>query len=207
MDAQLEIAKSLNFKNTITHKDVERFMKRYFLATKAIGNLTRIFCAAIETEFNKPLRLKFLSLEKSEDVYPFTIELGRLYASDKKIFTENPINIINLFYISNHKNIDIHPKTIRLLTSLTLLMTSQVRQDVNANRMFLDILTSQRDSARTLRIMNESNILGKFIPEFQKIVGLMQFDMYHSYTVDEHTIFTISNLHSLKNGDFTEFAL
>ena len=54
--------------------------------------------------------------------------------------------------------------------------------------------------------MNESNILGKFIPEFQKIVGLMQFDMYHSYTVDEHTIFTISNLHSLKNGDFIEFA-
>ncbi len=206
MDAQLEIAKSMNFKNTITHKDVERFMKRYFLATKTIGNLTRIFCAAIETELNKPLRLKFLSFEKSEDVYPFTIELGRLYASDKKIFTENPINIISLFYISNHKNIDIHPKTIRLLTSLTLLMTSQVRQDVNANRMFLDILTSQRDSARTLRIMNESNILGKFIPEFQKIVGLMQFDMYHSYTVDEHTIFTISNLHSLKNGDFREFA-
>ena len=54
--------------------------------------------------------------------------------------------------------------------------------------------------------MNESNVLGKFIPEFQKIVGLMQFDMYHSYTVDEHTIFTISNLHSLKNGDFIEFA-
>ena len=44
--------------------------------------------------------------------------------------------------------------------------------------------------------MNESNVLGKFIPEFQKIVCLMQFDMYHSYTVDEHTIFTISNLHS-----------
>ena len=54
MDAQLEIAKSMNFKNTITHKDVERFMKRYFLATKTVGNLTRIFCAAIETEFNKP---------------------------------------------------------------------------------------------------------------------------------------------------------
>ncbi|MDC3088839.1 nucleotidyltransferase domain-containing protein, partial [Alphaproteobacteria bacterium] len=52
MDAQLEIAKSMNFKNTITHKDVERFMKRYFLATKTVGNLTRIFCAAIETEFN-----------------------------------------------------------------------------------------------------------------------------------------------------------
>ncbi len=206
LDAQLEIAKRMNFKNTITHKDVERFMKRYFLATKAIGNLTRIFCAAIETEFNKPLRLKFLSFKKSENVYPFTIELGRLYALDKKIFIENPTNIINLFYISHNKNIDIHPKTLRLLTSLTHLINSEVRHDINANRMFLDILTSKRDSTRTLRIMNESNILGKFIPEFQKIVGLMQFDMYHSYTVDEHTIFTISNLHSLKNGDYIEFA-
>lgn len=206
MDAQLEIAKSMSFKNTKTHIDVERFMKRYFLATKAIGNLTRIFCAAIETEFNKPLRVNFLSFKRRENVHPFTIELGRLYAPDKKIFTENPINIINLFYMSHEKNIDIHPKTLRLLTSLTVLINSEVRHNKNANKMFLSILISKRDSTRTLRIMNESNILGKFIPEFQKIVGLMQFDMYHTYTVDEHTIFTISNLHSLKNGDFTDFA-
>ena len=206
MDAQLEIAKSMNFKNTITHKDVERFMKRYFLATKTVGNLTRIFCAAIEAEFNKPLRLSFLSFKKSENVDPFSIELGRLYVQNKNIFTENPVNIIKLFYISHQKNIDIHPSTLRLVTSLTKLINSEVRHDFNANQMFVDILTSQRDSTRTLRVMNESNILGKFIPEFQKIVCLMQFDMYHSYTVDEHTIFTISNLHSLKNGKFKEFA-
>ena len=206
MDAQLEIAKSMNFKNTITHKDVERFMKRYFLATKTVGNLTRIFCAAIETEFNKPLRLNFLSFKISENVDPFSIELGRLYVQDRKILTENPVNIIKLFFISHKKNIDIHPKTLRLITSLTRLINSEVRHDFNANQMFLDILTSERDSTRTLRVMNESNILGKFIPEFQKIVCLMQFDMYHSYTVDEHTIFTISNLHSLKNGKFKNFA-
>ena len=206
MDAQMEIATSMNFKNTITHKDVERFMKRYFLATKTVGNLTRIFCAAIETEFNKPLRLNFLSFKISENVDPFNIELGRLYAHDRKIFTQNPINIIKLFFISHKKNIDIHPKTLRLITSLTKLINSDIRCDLHANKMFLDILTSQKDSTRTLRLMNESNILGKFIPEFQKIVCLMQFDMYHSYTVDEHTIFTISNLHSLKNGKFKSFA-
>ncbi len=206
MDAQLEIAKSMNFKNTITHKDVERFMKRYFLATKTVGNLTRIFCAAIETEFNKPLRLSFLSFKKTENVDPFSIELGRLYVQNKKTLTENPVNIIKLFYISHQKNIDIHPSTLRLMTSLTKLINSKVRRDFSANQMFLDILTSQKDSTRTLRLMNESNVLGKFIPEFQKIVCLMQFDMYHSYTVDEHTIFTISNLHSLKNGKFNDFA-
>ena len=108
--------------------------------------------------------------------------------------------------ISHNKNIDIHPKTLRYITSLTKLINFEVRHDFEANRMFLDILTSQKDSTRTLRLMNESNILGKFIPDFQKIVGLMQFDMYHSYTVDEHTIFTISNLYSLKNGEFKSFA-
>ena len=206
MDAQLDLAKTMNFKNTITQKDVERFMKRYFLATKTVGSLTRIFCAAIETEFNKPLRLSFLSFKKKEDVYPFDIELGRLFVKNKEVLSENPVNIIKLFNISHNKNIDIHPKTLRYLTSLQRLINHEVRHDFDANKMFLDILTSDKDSTRTLRLMNESNILGKFIPEFQKIVGLMQFDMYHSYTVDEHTIFTISNLYSLKNGEFKNFA-
>ena len=206
MDAQLEIAKSMNFKNTITHKDVERFMKRYFLATKTVGNLTRIFCAAIETEFNKPLRMSFLSFKKKESISPFTLEVGRLFSYEREILTENPINIIKLFYISHINNIDIHPKTLRQITSLRKLINLKVRQNVEANKMFLNILTSDKDPTRTLRLMNEANILGQFIPEFQKIVGLMQFDMYHSYTVDEHTIFTISNLHSLRSGKFSDFA-
>ncbi|MFL2831015.1 MAG: nucleotidyltransferase domain-containing protein, partial [Candidatus Puniceispirillales bacterium] len=112
MDAQLEIAKSMNFKNTVTHKDVERFMKRYFLAAKTVGNLTRIFCAAIETEFNKPLRMSFLSFKKKENISPFTLEVGRLFSYEREILTENPINIIKLFYISHINNIDIHPKTL-----------------------------------------------------------------------------------------------
>ena len=206
MDAQLEIAKSMNFKNTITHKDVERFMKRYFLATKTVGNLTRIFCAAIETEFNKPLRMSFLSFKKRENITPFRLEVGRLFSYEREILTENPINIIKLFYISHINNIDIHPKTLRQITSLRKLINLKVRQNVEANKMFLNILTSDKDPTRTLRLMNEANILGQFIPEFQKIVGLMQFDMYHSYTVDEHTIFTISNLHSLRSGKFSDFA-
>ena len=140
MDAQMEIAKSMNFKNTITHKNVERFMKRYFLATKTVGNLTRIFCAAIETEFNKPLRLSFLSFKKRENVDPFSIELGRLYVKNKNILTENPVNIIKLFYSSHKKNIDIHPITLRQMTSLTKLINSEVRHDINANKMFLNIL-------------------------------------------------------------------
>ena len=206
MDAQLDISKSMNFKNRITQKDVERFMKRYFLATKIVGNLTRIFCADIETKFKKPLRINFLSFKKTQKFPPFNIEIGRLTVKNKQIFTENPNNIIKIFNISHFNNIDIHPKTLRILTSLIKLIDFEVREDILANKMFLDILTSEKDCSRTIRLMNESNVLGRFIPEFQKIVGLMQFDMYHSYTVDEHTIFTVSNLHSLKDGNFKSFA-
>ncbi len=205
MDAQLEIAEKMNFKNTLTHKNVERFMKRYFLATKTVGNLTRIFCASIETELKKPLRLNFLSFKKRNYIEPFTLELGRLYANHKNVFIEKPTNIIKLFYISHEKNIDIHPKTLRQINSLRRLVNTKIREDLGANNMFLKILASNKDPTRTLRLMNESSILGQFIPEFQKIVGLMQFDMYHSYTVDEHTIFTIANLHALRNGELKEF--
>ena len=206
MDAQLDIARNMNFKNTVTQKDVERFMKRYFLAAKTVGNLTRIFCAAIETEFNKPLRLSFLSFKRKENVHPFIIEMGRISIQSEEILFQNPANIIRLFNISHIKNIDIHPKVIRYVTSLVKLIKSDVRDNIIANKLFLEILTSKKDSTRTIRLMNESNVLGRFIPEFQKIEGLMQFDMYHSYTVDEHTIFTISNLHSLINGEFKDFA-
>ena len=146
-------------------------------------------------------RKKILSYSPEEK--PLALQVG---GSNKEELSENPVNIIKLFNISHNKNIDIHPKTLRYLTSLQRLINHEVRHDFDANKMFLDILTSDKDSTRTLRLMNESNILGKFIPEFQKIVGLMQFDMYHSYTVDEHTIFTISNLYSLKNGEFKNFA-
>ena len=134
----------MNFKNTVTQKDVERFMKRYFLATKTVGNLTRIFCAAIETEFNKPLRLNFLSFKKKENFPPFNIEIGRLTVKNKQIFTENPNNIIKIFNISHFNNIDIHPKTLRILTSLRRLINYEVRHDFDANKMFLDILLSIR---------------------------------------------------------------
>ena len=115
MDAQLDIARNMNFKNTVTQKDVERFMKRYFLAAKTVGNLTRIFCAAIETEFNKPLRLSFLSFKRKENVHPFIIEMGRISIQSEEILFQNPANIIRLFNISHIKNIDIHPKVIRYL--------------------------------------------------------------------------------------------
>ena len=76
-----------------------------------------------------------------------------------------------------------------------------MRADPEANRIFLDLLLSHNNPERALRLMNEVGVLGAFIPEFGRIVAMMQFNMYHHYTVDEHTIRTISTLSQIERGE------
>ena len=199
-DDQIEIAEKMKFRKRASQSSVERFMKRYFLATKNVGNLTRIFCSAIEEDFKKPLRFNFFRKSKIELQDPFLLENKRLSVIKKEFFVTNPENIIKLFYISHFSNLDIHPKTLRYLTDCVKLIKKSIINSKEMNNCFLKILSSPNDPSKTLRLMNESNILGRFIPDFQKVVGLIQYDMYHYYTVDEHTLFTIHNIHLTKSG-------
>ena len=201
-DLQVEISEIMKFRKISSQSTVERFMKRYFLATKTVGNLTRIFCSAIEEDFKKPLRFIFFNKIKKNVPEPFAIENKRLAISKKELFYLEPINLIMIFYISHFSNIEVHPKTLRYITDCTKLIKKSLINNKQVNAIFYEILTSSDDPSKTLRLMNEANVLGRFIPEFQKVVGLIQYDMYHYYTVDEHTIFTIENVHSVKNGFF-----
>src|SRR5690606_14645872 len=97
-------------------------------------------------------------------------------------------------------DLDIHPRTLRLLGRSLSLITPALRHDETANRLFMDILTSPKHPDIALRRMNEAGVLGKFIPDFGRVVGQMQFDMYHIYTVDEHTIFAIGLLSQIMQG-------
>ena len=75
-----------------------------------------------------------------------------------------------------------------------------MRDDPEANRLFLEMLTSRKDPEATLRRMNEAGVFGRFVPDFGRVVAQMQYDMYHHYTVDEHTIFAIGILHRIEQG-------
>ena len=203
-DSQIEISEMMKFRKILSQSAVERFMKRYFLATKMVGNLTRIFCFAIEEDFKKPLRFNFFKKTVKSIPQPFTIENKRLGISKKEAFYDDPLNLIMIFHLSHYSNLEIHPKTIRYIADCTKLITKSLINNKQTNTIFYEILTSRDDPSKTLRLMNEANVLGRFVPEFQKVVGLIQYDMYHYYTVDEHTIFTIANVHSLKEGLFKD---
>jgi len=206
-DVQPELARRLGYTDPHLHRAVERFMRSYFLVAKDVGDLTRIFCAALEEQHRKThpslssLMPGFLKLRSSND--DFFVENGRL-AARSGLFREDPVNLIRLFHVADAKGIDIHPNTLRRVTRQLDLIDDNLRNDPEANRLFLGILSSRRDPERALRRMNEAGVMGRFMPEFGRVVALMQFNMYHHYTVDEHLLVAIGNISRIERGEFRQ---
>ena len=205
-DAQMSIAPRMGFAERGGMRDVERFMKRYHLAARDVGSLTRIICAAMETDFRK----RRISL--AEDFRPgqhfghFTIRAGRINLDKDLMFRDEPLRMLQIFHLALEQNADIHPQALQRITRGLPWLGEATRRDPEAAAEFLGILTSRRNPERVLRLMNESGVLGRFLPDFGKIVAMMQFDMYHSYTVDEHTIKVIGVLHDIGTGGLAETA-
>jgi len=207
-DLQPQLAAILGYHDAEKpRRAVESFMRAYFLVAKDVGDLTRIFCAALEEQHKKPGPLLrrmlpgFLKPRTGDD--DFYVENGRLTAKPG-IFRQDPVNILRIFQIADAKSVDIHPDALRTITRSLDLITDAVRTNPAANRAFLDVLTSRHDPERALRLMNEAGVLGRFVPEFGHAVGLMQFNMYHHYTVDEHLIRAIGNVASIERGEHKE---
>jgi len=191
-DIQSDLAERLNYKSRRTAKSVERFMKHYFLITRDVGDLTRILCAAIEhDEAEAPV--------KGEDYFGFETLDHRLTFGPTQDLKTKPIEMLRLFRAHEETGLDIHPATLKEITRNLRRIDDSLREDPLANKLFLEILTSKKNAALTLRRMNESGVLGKFVPDFGKIIALMQFDRYHYFTVDEHTIHCIDLLHKLED--------
>ncbi len=112
--------------------------------------------------------------------------------------------MLRIFQIADEKGLDVHPDALRTITRSLDRITDDVRHDPAANRIFLDILSSRRDPERALRRLNESGVFGRFVPEFGRVVGLMQFNMYHHYTVDEHLIRAVGNVAAIEHGDLKD---
>jgi [protein-PII] uridylyltransferase len=203
-DTQPELAKRLGYTDPNPHRAVERFMRNYFLVAKDVGDLTRIFCSALEEQHKKPaptlgrLIPGFLKLRSGDE--DFFVENGRLRARDG-VFRDDIVNLIRLFHVADTKDVDIHPDTLRTVTRSLDLINDELRHNQTANRIFLDILTSRKDPERALRRMNEAGVMGRFLPEFGRVVALMQFNMYHHFTVDEHLLFAVGNLARLERGE------
>ena len=205
-DAQMDIAPQMGFRGRSGMKGVERFMRRYHLAAKTVGNLTRIFWAAIAADFSTKQR-PFLSLwRRRQAPKPFEVEAGRLNLPTAVKFRQHPNLMMEMFLIAQNNSLDIHPQALRKLHANLRLIDQNFRSDPENNAKFIAIVTSHQNPERILRLMNETGFLGKFLPDFGRIVAMMQFDMYHSYTVDEHTVFAMGILNGIETGRLAEIA-
>ena len=106
--------------------------------------------------------------------------------------------------MAQEHGLDIHPYALRLIRQNLRLIDAKLRAEPEANRLFMEILADRQDSEGTLRAMNEAGVFGRFIPDFGRVVAQMQHDMYHVYTVDEHTIIALGILHRIELGEMKD---
>jgi [protein-PII] uridylyltransferase len=213
-DIQREIAVRLGYTEHPGMQDVERFMKHYFLVAKDVGDLTAVLCAELEERQAKPAPVlsrmiaKFRpagkrTLPETDD---FIVDNNRINVANADVFRRDPLNLICIFRLAQMHNLALHPDATRAIRRSLKVIDRNFRQDSKANRLFLEILTSQ-DAETVLRRMNEAGVLGRFIHAFGRVVAMMQFNMYHHYTVDEHLLRCIGVLAEIERGENEEFAL
>lgn len=208
-DLQPELAKRLGYGARANNSEVERFMKRYFLIAKEVGTLTRILCARLEADNAKQSprgfqRLMPASRKRAARVEEgFHVEGGRLNIDAPEVL-DRPANVIRLFTIADQRDLDVHPDALGEAARRARRLPPSWRGDEESRAAFLSAVTSRRHPGAVLRLMNEADVLGKFVPEFGRIVAQMQFNMYHHYTVDEHTLQAIDAMSEIEHGRHKE---
>ena len=200
-DVQREIATRMRFADRPGKSAVERFMHYYFLQARMAGDLTGVFLAHLDEKFAARGRRFGLPLLRRapRKLNGFIVERGRLAIPADDFFSKQPVRLIELFALADRNALEIHPLAMRA-AARDAKLADDIRQDPTANALFLDVLTSPRDPETVLRWMNEAGVFGRFVPDFGRVVAQMQFDMYHHYTVDEHTIRAIGLLSQIEHG-------
>ncbi len=209
-DMQIEVASTLGYQDRDGLRGVEIFMQDYFRHATKVGDLTRIFLTALEAQHVKKqpsigrrfMRAFGWGRETAADGY--IIAHGRLNFKNEQTIFDDPLNILRIFEEALRSQVLIHPDAMRLIQANLHLIDETVRTNPEATRIFLDTLIEYGNPERALRRMNELGVLGAFIPEFQRIVAMMQFNVYHYYTVDEHTIQCLSNLAQIEQSKLKE---
>jgi [protein-PII] uridylyltransferase len=193
---------------------VERFMRHYFLTAREVARLTRILEPGILREALGP---PAVAAETDPALLKcgFVLAEGRLMAVPGRDFDREPLQMLRILQVARDRNLELHPLAIRSLIQ-NERRAVELRSDPKAAALFMDLMCGKEpdhhrgsqhpDGARWLSILNETGFLGRFIPDWARIVGQMQFDTYHVFTVDEHTIEAIRVLNTLERGELAEVA-
>ncbi len=199
-DLQRELAARMGYRARPGMAAVERFMRHYFMTARTVGDLTGLFLAHLDEQTSRRARLA-VPVRRPRTLNGFILSRGRIEAPADDWFAADPVRLIELFHLADQHELEIHPLTMRQAARDAQLINDRVRRDPRANAMFLDVLTSPRDPEKLLRWMNEAGVFGRFVPDFGRVVAKMQYDMYHHYTVDEHTIRAIGLLARIERGE------
>ncbi|RZO32781.1 MAG: [protein-PII] uridylyltransferase [Rhodospirillaceae bacterium] len=205
-DLQLDIAKALGYARRGGRQGVERFMTRYYKMTRDVGALSYFVLASVldDVQAEGSLSLPAFLIPRSE-VEGFRVQNNRLRARTARHFEDHPVDLIRIFKIAHNEGMEIHPKTLRAITQKARLVSvHNLQDDPDANAIFLDILCHPRNPLELLRLMNDTSVLGYLLPEFRAVVGMMQFNRYHHYTVDEHTLRAVGIMHRIANDEGDE---
>ncbi|MFT9099204.1 MAG: [protein-PII] uridylyltransferase, partial [Zymomonas mobilis subsp. pomaceae] len=201
-DVQRNLAERMGYQAKGGKSAVERFMHHYFLVTKMVGNLAALFIDALKE--NHYLKTRLWGSSSAREIEGFSVEQGQIIVTDDDFFRQNPSKLIILFTVAHRHKLGIHPLTMRQAGRDAILIDEELRNNPECNAAFTAIFASSRNPAPILKAMNNTGVLGRFIPDFGRIVAQMQFDMYHHYTVDEHAIRAIDLLARVEQGEMAE---
>jgi len=204
-DMQVEVAARLGYLDGGGRRAVEHFMQDYFRHATRVGELTRIFLTAQEANHLKPepMLTRLMSRRRTARA-PYAIKQNRLTVADPAAFFADPLKMLEIFEEALRTGTLLHPDAMRLVAASLHLIDQTLRDSPAANQIFLDLMLKHGNPERALRRMNELGVLAAFIPDFEPIVAMMQFNMYHHFTVDEHIIQCISNLSQIERGVLVE---
>lgn len=204
-DLQVEVAARMGYRDTGSRRAVEVFMQDYFRQATRVGELTRIFLTELEARHAKaePSIIGFFRRAKRVRAN-YKLVQGRIDVIDASLFLSDKLNLLRAFEEALRTGYLLHPNVMRLIAANLALIDDEMRDDPEAVRIFLDLMLKHGNPERALRRMNELGVLGAFLPDFEPIVAMMQFNVYHHYTVDEHIIQCISTLAQIERGELVE---
>ena len=189
---------------------VERFMRHYFLTAREVTRLTHVLEPALErAALGPPATAAETDIQLA--TAGFVLADGQLMPAASRDFHDQPIRMLVMLKLARDRDLKLHPLAMRALIR-NERRAVLLRGNPAASELFLDLLCgrdaehNRADGAHWLAVMNETGLLGRLLPDWARIVGQMQFDTYHVFTVDEHTIEAVRILNTLERGDLAEIA-
>ncbi|HEY2132707.1 MAG TPA: [protein-PII] uridylyltransferase [Acetobacteraceae bacterium] len=189
---------------------VERFMRHYFLTAREVTRLTHVLEPALErAALGPPARASETDGKLARS--GFVLADGMLMPAMPQQFHDEPIRMLRMLQTARDRDVKLHPLAMRALIRNERRAVA-LRDDPEAAALFLDLLCgrdsehNRADGAHWLTVLNETGLLGRFLPDWARIVGQMQFDTYHVFTVDEHTIEAVRILNTMERGELVEVA-